>query len=155
MIAGETEMILHEDFDDTRYDPESMDDGEYDDFWIFSSKAKRAERKAKRTQRKASRIAKRTARRSAPARVARKEKTQRFLSSLGGAAGLGSAIDALVTKPVPKQTQIDAPEDLEMSFSKGQPQKEDGVPTSYIIAGGVLVVGVVGLLVMQSRKNQY
>lgn len=153
MIAGETETLLHDDFDLMQYDPDTSEEALYDDF-IFGSKEKKAQRKAQRLERKRRRKARRMERRNTPERVARRQRSQGFFRSLGGVQGIGSAIDALITKPdITPTTGTTKEEDYSIGMvAKVDPDKKDNT-TMYMIIGGVAITGVLTLAILQRRKN--
>jgi len=150
MITGETEQILDRHLQD-----------EYDDF--FGNKKKRRARRAKR---KAKRLARRTKRRSAPKRIERKQKQQRFFKDvgqvyrdIGGATAIGTAIDSITKPKLPTDYGASTlPEQSDFSIDMGAPKEPEdekkGIPTVVYILGGVVVVGVIGLAVMSSNKNK-
>jgi len=150
MITGETEQILDRHLQD-----------EYDDF--FGNKKKRRARRAKR---KAKRLARRTIRRSAPKRIERKQKQQRFFKDvgqvyrdIGGATAIGAAIDSFTKPKLPTDYGTSTlPEQSDFSIDMGAPKEPEdekkGIPTVVYVLGGVVVVGVIGLAVMSSNKNK-
>jgi hypothetical protein len=150
MITGETEQLLDRHLQD-----------EYDDF--FGNKKKR---KARRAKRKAKRLAKRTIRRSAPKRIERKQKQQRFIKDvgqvyrdIGGATAIGAAIDSITKPNLPSDYGTSSlPEQSDFSMDIGAPKEPEedkkGIPTIVFVLGGVVVVGVIGLAVMSSNKNK-
>ena len=150
MITGETEQILDQHLQD-----------EYDDF--FGNKKKR---KARRAKRKAKRLAKRTIRRSAPKRIERKQKQQRFIKDvgqvyrdIGGATAIGAAIDSITKPNLPSDYGTSSlPEQSDFSIDLGAPKEPEeekkGIPTIVFVLGGVVVVGVIGLAVMSRNKNK-
>ncbi len=151
MITGETKQILD------RYLQV-----EYDDF--FSNDK---QRRARRAKRKAKRLARRTLRRSAPKRIERKQKQQRFFKDvgqvyreIGGATAIGAAIDSITKPKLPTDYGTSSlPEQSDFSIDIGapkEPEKEKkGSPTIVFVLGGVVVVvGVIGLAVMSRNKNK-
>lgn len=150
MITGETEQLLDDHLQD-----------DYDDF--FGNKKKR---RARRRKRKAIRLARRKKRRSAPQRIARKAKRQRFFkdvgqiyNDIGGATAIGATIDSL-TKPKLPDTfggvNAEEPSDFSIDIGAQETPKEEkkGIPTLVYVLGGVVVVGAIGLAVMSSNKNK-
>jgi hypothetical protein len=146
MILGETESIL------SRH----LQDEDYDDF--FGNKKKRKARKAARK-------AKRAVRRSAPKRVARRAKRKQLFSDigkayqdLGGATAIGSAIDSLTQPTLTDYPSLNSENNSDFSIGLGaesEPEEEKkGIPTVVYVLGGVVVVGVIGLVVMNSSKNK-
>ncbi|EDP94668.1 hypothetical protein U8527_06900 [Kordia algicida OT-1] len=153
MISGETQALVENHF--------LADD--YDEF--FGSKKKRAERKAKR---KARRLARRLKRNSSAKMQERKQKRRKFFKDvgqvyrdIGGATAIGGVIDAIVM-PKDKQT-ANIPSDLpsDYQFSVGsqaseiveeKQEQKKGIPTYAYIAGGVVVLGIVTLVILQSNK---
>ncbi|EDP96532.1 hypothetical protein U8527_10480 [Kordia algicida OT-1] len=153
MISGETLNLVE--------DHLLRDD--YDDF--FGSKKKRAERKAKR---KAKRLARRLKRNSSAKVQERKQKRSKFFKDvgqiykdIGGATAIGGVIDAIV---LPKDTQtadISNEEGSDYQFSVGstddqaaqeKQEQKKGIPTFIYVIGGIVLVGVVGLLIVQNNK---
>lgn len=153
MISGETQALVED----------HLFVDEYDDF--FGSKKKREQRKAKR---KAKRLARRL-KRNSPAKIQeRKQKRRKFFKDvgqvyqdIGGATAIGGVIDAIVM-PKDKQT-ANIPSDLpsDYQFSMGSTDSEDtqeipepkkGIPTYAYIAGGVVVISIVTLLIVQGKK---
>lgn len=150
MITGETEQILDRHLQE-----------EYDDF--FGNKKKRRARRAKR---KAKRLVRRTTRRSAPKRIERKQKQQRFIKDvgqvyrdIGGATAIGAAIDSITKPNLPSDYGTsNIPEQSDFSIDLGAPKEPEeekkGIPTIVFVLGGVVVVGVIGLAVMSRNKNK-
>ncbi len=150
MITGETEALIENHLLD-----------QYDDF--FGSKKKRAERKAAREKRRLER--------KSPAKVQqRREKRSRFFKDvgqvykdIGGATAIGGVVDAiLMPKDVQQHTAQNNTEPVvsDYEFSVGSSQQENekeqekkGIPTVVYIVGGVVVVGIIGLLLMQNRRT--
>ncbi|WP_025741905.1 hypothetical protein [Aquimarina pacifica] len=145
MIAGETEMLLNE---------------EYDDF-IFGNKEKRAARKKARQE-------KRALRRNAPKRIERRkrrkdtlQKIGQAVTDLGGATAIGGAVDTLLntSDPIQGQPTVNTPSDYAVGIGAKEPedQKKGKSTTTLILYGviGILVVGGVGTLIYQSQKNKY
>jgi len=151
MITGETESILQRNF---------LED-DYDEF--FGNKKKRRARRAKRKARK---LARRTKRRSELQRIERKAKRKRFFKDVGqiyhdagGATTIGAAIDAIT---LPKQindygsTSSQDPIDfsIDMGSSKEPEKEKNGIPMVVYVLGGVVVAGVIGMVVVNSKKNK-
>lgn len=151
MITGETESILQRDFFEDDYDA------------FFGNKKKRRARRAKR---KARRLARRNKRKSEPQRIERKAKRKRFFKDVGqiyrdagGATTIGAAIDAIT---LPKSTNdygstsSQEPVDFSIDMASSQePEKEKkSIPTVVYVLGGVVVVGVIGMVVVNSKKNK-
>lgn len=150
MITGETEQLLGEHFSE-----------EYDDF--FGNKKKR---RARRAARKAKRIKRRTIRRSAPKRIERRAKRKQFFKDvgqvyddIGGATAIGATIDSLTKPKLPNDYGINtADASSDYSIGVGAPtepeEEKKGIPTVVYVLGGVVVVGIIGLVVMNSKKNK-
>ncbi len=150
MITGETEQLLDRHLQD-----------EYDDF--FGNKKKR---KARRAKRKGKRLAKRTLRRSAPKRIERKQKQQRFIKDvgqvyqdIGGATAIGAAIDSITKPNLPtdygnSSIQEQSDFSIDIGAPKEPEEEKKGIPTIVFVLGGVVVVGVIGLAVMSRNKNK-
>lgn len=150
MITGETEQLLDD------YLTE-----DYDEF--FGNKKKR---KARRAARKAKRVKRRTIRRSAPKRVERRAKRKRFFkdvgqvyNEIGGATAIGAAIDSFTKPKLPNEygnTTTEEPSDFSIDIGKTDAPEEEkkGIPTIVYVLGGVVVVGAIGLVVMNSNKNK-
>lgn len=153
MIAGETEMLVTDQFGDDAYD----------DFLFFGNKAKRAKRRAARKARRAKR-------RLNPKRIARRQKRRHFFSQLGqaykdlgGGAAIGGAVDTIINKPAPipeayKPQQSERPSDFKVGL-RNKPTSEtlqkDASPNIVLyMALGVVVVGGIGVLVYQAQKNK-
>lgn len=153
MISGETEALVEN----------HLLNDDYDDF--FGSKKKRAERKAKR---KARRLARRLKRNSSAKIQERKQKRRKFFKDvgqvyqdIGGATAIGGVIDAIVMPKDKQTTNVpgDLPSDYQFSVGSQDNQiveeKEEqkkGIPTFAYVIGGVVVVGIIGLLIVQSKK---
>lgn len=165
MIAGETEYLLDQQFQEDSYD----------DF--FRSKAERAKRKAarkaRRLTRRSIRIAKREDKRAK--RIANRQNGKGTLFSklgnvyqdLGGGAAIGSAVDTILSKPVPiPDMDSQTPEkDKEYSFglqakdantASGSSEKKK---TNYtpIIIGGVAftLVVIAGVVLYTNNQKEY
>lgn len=158
MITGETEALI-ENYLGV--------DNEYDDF--FGSKKKR---KARRAKRKARRLARRLKRNSSKNGQERSEKRGRFFKdvgdiyrNIGGATAIGGVIDAIT---MPKNGQAvngqvgSEPTASDYEFSVGNSENESketenekkGIPTIGYVIGGVVVLGVVGLAIINYQKNK-
>jgi hypothetical protein len=142
MITGETEQLLED------YLPD-----EYDVF--FGNKKRRLARRTDRKTRSA-------VRKSAPKRIERKTKRTKFFKEVGkiyrdtgGATAIGTAIDSFTKPKLPEIANTDVQSDF--SIDLGAPKKDDtekkGIPTIFYVLGGVLVVGVLGIALMKSKKN--
>lgn len=151
MIAGETEQLVQREFLEA----------DYDDF--FGSKKKRRARRAKR---KARRVAKKIKRRSEPKRIERKEKRSRFFKDIGqiyrdvgGATAIGATIDSITAaKPIQGYDPSLSEQPTDYSIDIGSPEalekEKKSIPTVVYVLGGVVVIGVLGLLVMNTKKNK-
>lgn len=155
MISGETQALIEDHFLDN----------DYDDF--FGSKKKRQERK---TKRKAKRVARRLTRNSSAKIQERKEKRSRFFKDvgqiyqdIGGATAIGGVVDAIL---MPKYTQNNTTQnnsepdvsDYEVSLGGTEDREEaknfkKGIPTIAYVVGGVVVVGIIGLLILQNKRR--
>ena len=154
MIATETETLLHNHY--------LVDD--YDDF--FGSKKKRMARRAKRKAKQKERQKKREL-----ARKLRKEKGGSFLKDvgnvyrdIGGATAIGGIIDSLtIAKDTNKNDNPSADVRVasDYQFSVGSSGEENdkeedksSFPTAVYIVGGVIVVGIVTMLVINAQKKK-
>lgn len=147
MITGETEALIEN----------HLFDDEYDDF--FGNKKKR---QARRAARKSKRLARRLKRNSSAKVQERKQKRSKFFNDMGGATAIGGVIDAILmpkdrqAEPVPS----DLPSDYQFSVGqsdmaieeKNEKEQKKGIPIIVYVVGGVVVVGIIGLLVMQNKK---
>ena len=155
MIIGETEAFIE--------NYQEID--EYDDF--FGSKKKRRARRAKR---KAERLARRLKRNSSAKVKERREKRSRFFKdvgdiykNIGGATAIGGVIDSIT---MPKNGQnsnpqgVNEPSDYEFSVGNSENEKKENqdkkkaIPTIAYVIGGVVVLGVVGLVVINYQKSK-
>lgn len=155
MITGETEALIEN----------HLYANEYDDF--FGSKKKRTERKAKR---KARRLARRIKRNSSAKVQQRKQKRSKFFNDvgqvyqdIGGATAIGGVIDAIVM-PKDRQAQSaisEVPSDYQFSVGQSdnaieeenEKEQKKGIPTIVYVIGGVVVVGIIGLLIVQNNRR--
>jgi len=111
-------------------------------------------------------LARKTKRRSEPQRIERKAKRKRFFKDVGqiyrdagGATTIGAAIDAIT---MPKSTNdygsASSQEPIDFSIDMGsshEPEKEKkSIPTVVYVLGGVVVIGVIGMVVVNSKKNK-
>lgn len=158
MIIGETEAFI-ENYLGL--------DNEYDDF--FGSKKKR---KARRAKRKARRLARRLKRNSSKKVQERRKKRGRFFKdvgdiyrNIGGATAIGGVIDAITmpkNEQVANRQGVSAPtaSDYEFSVGNSEDQNKEAenekktVPTIAYVIGGVVVLGVVGLAIINYQKNK-
>ena len=150
MITGETEQLL-----------DNYHTAEYDDFF-----GNRKKRRARRAARKAKRLQRRTIRRSEPKRIERRAKRKQFFKDvgqvyrdIGGATAIGTAIDSITQPQVLDdygKTDTQAPSDFTFGMGAPETPEEDKkqIPTMVYVLGGVVVVGVIGLAIMNSRKNK-
>lgn len=131
---------------------------------FFKRKRKRRPN-PKRTARRTKRLARRQTRRSQPKRVARRQKRQRFFKDIGqiyrdagGATAIGAAIDTVTLhrNNDPANPPLEMGSDLDIDFGAPElPEEEaEGIPTVVYVLGGVLVIGGIGLFVMQYQKTK-
>jgi hypothetical protein len=154
MIAGETETLVQNHYGSN----------EYDDF--FSSKKKRRERRAKRKARRAARRKKRET-----ARAERRKNGGSFFKDvgnvyrdIGGATAIGGIIDSFTinkNRNTNDSQTVGATVPSDYEFSVGSSVETDEknddtkkIPTAIYVVGGVIVVGIIGLLIMNARKKQ-
>jgi hypothetical protein len=154
MIAGEMKAFVTDHYADDNYD----------DF--FGSKKKRAERKAKRIARRTARRKKREA-----ARAERRKNGGSFFKDvgnvyrdIGGATVIGGIIDSFTINRDrntnnSQAVATDIPSDYEFSVgsSVAPEEKKDDTkkfPTAVYVVGGVIVVGIIGMLVINAQKNK-
>lgn len=156
MITGETEAIIN------AY--------EYDDFLFGNKETRLARRKLRKTKRasnrlvkKANRLERRTLRLSSPVREIKRQRRKNFFMDLGdvyknvrGAAGIGQKIDS-ITDQTPNYGTSGIASDYTMSLGSTTPpeDKKPRVPKIAYIAGGVLVVGIIGMLALKKNTTQY
>ncbi|WP_062062711.1 hypothetical protein [Aquimarina longa] len=159
MIAGETEQFIED----------HLGEEQYDDF--FRSKAerikRRALRKAKRQARKKERQQIRKERRLANIRrggfFSRLGQAYR---DLGGGQAIGGAVDTVLTKPIPVQSQ-ELAKDYNIGLknnAKDTTSKDDALNddkkkpnyTPYIIGGvALLFVGIAGVILYNNNQKKY
>ena len=150
MIPQETTAFSH------LYLTQSEND-QYDAF--FGSKKKRQERRARRKARKAARALD-------PKIIARKAKRKKFFKGLGdiyddlgGATGIGTAIDA-ITKPKKNDDMTTGEEQDAVNYSYGLKKEEQdresekGMPMGVYLVGGVVFLSFVTLGVMYYKDKQ-
>lgn len=155
MITGETEALVQ---------AHLLDD--YDDF--FGNKKKRQARRAKR---KARRLARRLERNSAKKAAQGSEKRGGFFNDvgqiykdIGGGAAIGGVIDSIIMpKDTPSDTLLPQADpvgsDYELSIAADEKNEEPenekkGIPTAIYIVGGIVIVGIVGLLILNQKNKQ-
>ena len=120
---------------------------------FFGSRKRRRRRKARRRKR-------REMRRSRPKVIARKERQKAFKTKvanvyrdIGGATAIGQAVDSLLLPTGDNTTNT--PSDFEvglLSENVETPSENKGVPTTFFVIGGVLVLGVVGVIIYKRRQ---
>ncbi len=137
MITGEVERIMGTPLNESDFDP------------FFGNKKKRLARRAKRQIR---RKARRLKRQQQGGFFSRLGQTYR---EAGGATGIGTAIDAMTN---PEYDGMEQP-DQDVDFSMGGsdqiiPQGDKGFPTIIVVLGGVALLGVTGLILLNKKKQQ-
>lgn len=127
-----------------------------EDAFIFGNSKKRKDRKAKREKR-------REARKADPKIIARKERREDFGRKLGqvyrdvgGASGIGRAIDNLTT---PTNTNLANNSNISFglasdTINEPSPDRTKGIPPLVYVLGAVLVIGTISLVIINKRKQQ-
>ncbi len=164
MITGETEAILSSQL--------------YDDF-LFGSKASRLARKtnrksnrtirrsnrktnrqANRVVRKENRLERRLVKQTSPLKQLKRQRRSAFIQDIGQlykSTGASKAISKGINSIIPDYSAAETPSDYKMSIGAAETTsiKKSSIPKIALIAGGVLVVGLLGVVVMKKSKPAY
>ena len=168
MITGEIEAILSSQL--------------YDDF-LFGSKASRLARKtnrkanrrirksnrktnrqSNRVVRKENRLERRLVKQTSPLKQLKRQRRSAFIQdigqlykSTGASAAIGKGINSMIPQLSPDYAAAETPSDYQMSIGAAEttPNKKSSIPKIALIAGGVLVVGLLGVVVIKKSKPAY